>query len=171
MRLRGNPRSKLVVAYAVGHPNHVAAWRGNLRLNGAKGESEQTIPRSKTSPDNDSWVSRCSNLSGSRNGRRYWLCLCDCGKTISLPTESLGHTKSCGCARSRFKDIPLGTKFGRLVVVNSLTVEATIRLQHGSASVIAEKRLSLPVKPCELGTNNRADAVRKSMPKRWLTIT
>lgn len=35
-----------------------------------------------------------------RTGRKtYWLCKCDCGSFVKVPTASLnnGHTKSCGC--------------------------------------------------------------------------
>lgn len=35
----------------------------------------------------------------TKNSRAYWLCLCDCGKYVEVPTYSLrsGNTKSCGC--------------------------------------------------------------------------
>jgi len=41
---------------------------------------------------------------GRRGGKvvdRKWNCLCDCGKTTALSTESLrsGNTKSCGCLK------------------------------------------------------------------------
>lgn len=44
-----------------------------------------------------------------------WLCQCDCGKTIEVPTKNLtsGNTKSCGCLRrSDFT----GRRFGKLTV-------------------------------------------------------
>lgn len=36
------------------------------------------------------------------NGRRLWLCECDCGNTTTVATAPLryGNTKSCGCMRS-----------------------------------------------------------------------
>lgn len=39
---------------------------------------------------------------GSVRNRFYWLCKCDCGKTIVTDSSSLrcGHTRSCGCYRS-----------------------------------------------------------------------
>ena len=39
----------------------------------------------------------------STNRCNIWLCLCDCGKYIELPTDiiSKGIQKSCGCASSR----------------------------------------------------------------------
>lgn len=39
--------------------------------------------------------------SGSRNGRVYWFCACDCGKKFETITASLtgGKTTSCGCYR------------------------------------------------------------------------
>lgn len=40
-------------------------------------------------------------IVGSRNGRRRWLCKCDCGNTTEVTTYSLtsGETKSCGCLK------------------------------------------------------------------------
>lgn len=34
---------------------------------------------------------------GSRNGKRLWLCNCDCGKQTSIPSARFGVTLSCGC--------------------------------------------------------------------------
>lgn len=57
---------------------------------------------------------------GTHNGRRMWMCQCDCGNTVTMPTSSLTsqHVRSCGC----------------------LTTEATIKrnYKHGGAS--REKR-------------------------------
>jgi hypothetical protein len=53
------------------------------------------------------------NLVGSRSGRLvviayagrrnrtrgYWLCRCDCGKWVTLRTDAIGRTKSCGCLK------------------------------------------------------------------------
>ena len=39
---------------------------------------------------------------GSNHGRcNIWLCKCDCGNEVKIPTDSLrsGNTKSCGCLR------------------------------------------------------------------------
>ncbi len=38
---------------------------------------------------------------GIRKGKIYWLCRCDCGKTISVLSSCLkrGGTLSCGCYR------------------------------------------------------------------------
>lgn len=40
---------------------------------------------------------------GSKNGKRFWMCLCDCGNTSIVSTNQLtsGHTKSCGCSVGR----------------------------------------------------------------------
>ena len=42
------------------------------------------------------------NKIDSTKKRRYWICKCECGNTISVPTNSLtgGHTSSCGCLKT-----------------------------------------------------------------------
>lgn len=68
-----------------------------------------------------------ARTSGNRSG---WLCICDCGKTSIVSTDSLlrGTTKSCGCQRYKglqtrvYKPtgptIPMiGRRFGRLTVI------------------------------------------------------
>ena len=60
----------------------------------------------------------------SQNGR-YYLCQCDCGNTKVVYGHNLktGNTKSCGCLSRRVSsvnnsvDIPVGSKFGKLVVL------------------------------------------------------
>lgn len=54
----------------------------------------------------------------------YWICRCDCGKTLSVWASNLknGNTQSCGCywseqtVNAHFKDLT-GSRFGRLIVV------------------------------------------------------
>lgn len=50
----------------------------------------------------------------------FWECLCSCGKTAVVRSENLLHrtrpTKSCGCSRTKFKDI-LGQSYGQLKVI------------------------------------------------------
>lgn len=68
-----------------------------------------------------------------KRGLVQWVCQCDCGNTTIVPGSYLknGNTKSCGCMKSiglvRFNQevsnetaIPLGTRFGKLVVVEDL---------------------------------------------------
>jgi hypothetical protein len=40
-----------------------------------------------------------SHVSGSRNEKRKWRCMCECGTETTVETNKLtsGHTKSCGC--------------------------------------------------------------------------
>ncbi len=58
-----------------------------------------------------------------RNGRRMWLCRCDCGarKIVSDTHLKTGHTRSCGCLsrqKARAKAIDLtGQRFGRLTAL------------------------------------------------------
>lgn len=52
-------------------------------------------------------------VDSSNRGRSRWLCLCDCGKEITVLGYSLrnGHTKSCGCLNIE-KIIQRSTKHG-----------------------------------------------------------
>lgn len=47
----------------------------------------------------------------SRNGRTYWLCLCDCGETVSVIASNLkrGLSKSCGCYAEQIKKVAFTT--------------------------------------------------------------
>ncbi|OGM09173.1 hypothetical protein A2Z67_04500 [Candidatus Woesebacteria bacterium RBG_13_36_22] len=42
-------------------------------------------------------------VNGTKRKRRYWRCRCDCGKLTVVSTFHLrsGHTKSCGCLRTK----------------------------------------------------------------------
>lgn len=71
---------------------------------------------------------------GKLDGREYyWKCQCDCGTIKNIKGVSLrsGNTKSCGCGKyDGFKQhneqqtketlIPIGTKFGKLTVLNPI---------------------------------------------------
>lgn len=63
------------------------------------------------------------------NGKRYWLCKCECGKETVVEEWHLksGHTKSCGCyrgRRQREKGLDLtGERYGRLVVLGPVKGE------------------------------------------------
>lgn len=50
--------------------------------------------------------------------KKFWACKCDCGNHTSVTTSDLrsGNTKSCGCSRSKFKDI-FGNMYGHLEVI------------------------------------------------------
>lgn len=43
-----------------------------------------------------------SIINKNEKGRKQWLCKCDCGNTVIVPSTSLinGNTKSCGCLKS-----------------------------------------------------------------------
>ena len=55
-------------------------------------------------------------LPSTGNGKRRWLCRCDCGNTHTAETAALnrGRSTSCGCKKSR--DLT-GQVFGRLTVL------------------------------------------------------
>lgn len=73
--------------------------------------------------------------AGKLDGRRYsWKCQCDCGniKIIAGASLTSGNTQSCGCLtketglskwnkeQSEKAKIPIGTKFGKLTVLEDL---------------------------------------------------
>jgi len=45
------------------------------------------------------------NYAGSANGKRWWICSCDCGSQIKTATYYLrcGDTKSCGCLLAEWR--------------------------------------------------------------------
>ncbi len=68
----------------------------------------------------------------SRNGKRYWNCVCDCGNTAQVSSSDLrtGNTKTCGCGKYAYSvenlkgakkpAIPMvGKRFGRLLVTGN----------------------------------------------------
>lgn len=59
----------------------------------------------------------------NKYGNYQWLCLCDCGKTTTVPGGALrgGRTKSCGCLR--MIDIT-GQRFGKLTVLEYAGLDA-----------------------------------------------
>lgn len=71
----------------------------------------------------------------------YWICQCECGNKTSVYSTSLknGNTKSCGCLaketglnkwnieQSEKAKIPIGTKFGKLTVIEDLGFREQIK--------------------------------------------
>ena len=58
--------------------------------------------------------------SERKNGYTVWLCSCDCGNTLRVPSRNLkkGWITSCGCAKkTRYRDLT-GRRFGKLQVVS-----------------------------------------------------
>lgn len=55
-------------------------------------------------------------LPSNENGKRCYLCLCDCGNETAVLENNLtkGHTKSCGCLKRQ--DL-VGMRFGKLTVI------------------------------------------------------
>jgi hypothetical protein len=60
--------------------------------------------------------------TSSRNGRRCYVCLCDCGAERVVQANRLrrGETQSCGCVRRKYPDLVPGIRFGRLTVLRQV---------------------------------------------------
>lgn len=61
----------------------------------------------------------------SEEGKRWWLCRCDCGNTRVVLTSVLnrGFVTSCGCSNKTNKIDLTGQRFGRLVVLRQFPTE------------------------------------------------
>ena len=65
-------------------------------------------------------------LADRSDGRRYYVCRCDCGKRKDIRADHLHENSSCGCqtrklrSQSLTKLIPAGTRFGKLTVVRRI---------------------------------------------------
>jgi hypothetical protein len=57
--------------------------------------------------------------SPDRKRKTRWLCRCVCGNLRDLDACTLtsGDSASCGCLSNRTRDLPAGTKFGRLTII------------------------------------------------------
>jgi hypothetical protein len=69
------------------------------------------IPRRKCTGEinagsNFGWLTTIKIVGKSKNGTKLWLCQCECGNTVEIPTSRLknGRAKSCGCYRKRKKN-------------------------------------------------------------------
>ena len=52
----------------------------------------------------------------------FWDCLCDCGVKCTVRASSLPIAKSCGCLRGGKNDDLIGCRFGKLVVVERISI-------------------------------------------------
>lgn len=61
---------------------------------------------------------------GSKKGKAYWICKCDCGNITSACGTSLrrGKKKSCGCLERQVID-ETGKRYGRLLVIKRVKKE------------------------------------------------
>lgn len=67
-------------------------------------------------------------VSEGKNKVAYWICKCECGNIISVPTNNLknGNTKSCGCynldniikRNEEIKNNNIGKRFGKLTILS-----------------------------------------------------
>lgn len=69
---------------------------------------------------------------------RTWICRCDCGRELIIPTGHLrsGNTKSCGCLRGI--DIT-GQKFGKLTAIKRTKKGTKLEIYIGIANANAEE--------------------------------
>lgn len=87
-----------------------------------------------------------------KSGSCYlWLCRCDCGKEIKVPSNALksGNTQSCGCAQHRSKPLPLNYIDGTCVEIlersglrkdNTSGVTGVVRTRRGWRAQITFKK-------------------------------
>lgn len=70
----------------------------------------------------------------SHYGGNIWVCKCDCGNVIKVPTNSLttGNTQSCGCLN---KHNLLGKRFGRLIALEYIKGD---HIKHGKYKCICD---------------------------------
>lgn len=55
----------------------------------------------------------------SEDRKSKWICMCECGNTVSVLSDSLrkGKTQSCGCSQFQLKHDLAGQTFGFLKVI------------------------------------------------------
>lgn len=75
------------------------------------------------------------SLARERNGNRYWLCLCDCGKQKEVFAGSLrsGRSKSCGCLSKELtvkRSTTHGRSYDRLYAVHQQMIARCHRKSH-----------------------------------------
>lgn len=75
-----------------------------------------------------------------KKGNACWLCQCDCGKKVVVPTSVLksGHKKSCGCMwRYDLK----GKRFGKLTAVERIKGKWRCKCDCGNEIICKTERL------------------------------
>ena len=86
-------------------------------------------------------VLECLGKINPNNKEYYWRCQCDCGNIKNIAGNSLrsGNTRSCGCLaketglykwnleQSENAKIPIGTKFGKLTVIEDLGFKEQVK--------------------------------------------
>lgn len=77
-----------------------------------------------------------TGFSGKRDGKRYWLCQCNCGNVTEVWQSNLisGHTRSCGCLQSQ-------------------TYQDNLRLVDGTSVTMIENRMKTPISSNTSGYN------------------
>jgi len=78
--------------------------------------------------------------SGWKRHHRWWVCLCDCGKTTEVPTYKLlaGLSKSCGC---RIRNSLKSKRFGKLIAIERILDPKTDILKWRCRCDCGEERL------------------------------
>lgn len=89
-------------------------------------------------------------------GRVAWMCQCECGDIVAVPSDSLrsGNSKSCGCRTGRFVD-EVGNRHGKLTVIRQaqrrVRAAATKRERAPDASGSVLRGNALWVCRCDCG--------------------
>lgn len=84
----------------------------------------------------------------NQNGKVMWYCDCDCGGSTIVESSNLIFTQmSCGCyKKERMSQIhamnpPIGSRFGRLVVISHEGAYCKVRCDCGTEKLVRNKHL------------------------------
>lgn len=76
----------------------------------------------------------------SKNNKRHWMCICECGNTVIADTGKLnsGNTKSCGCLKTDGKHKMTNTRFYNIwsgIKLRCLSPKCNTYHKYGGAGI------------------------------------